>query len=48
MPVVIVATHNVQYATEFDYMIVLNAGSIVAKGIYQDIKDSHNLISEEL
>lgn len=47
MPVVLIITHQIQFAVECDYMIAMEAGSIVARGKYEDIKGSLNMISKE-
>ena len=44
---VLLATHQIQFAIECDSMVVLDKGSMVAKGKYEDIKESLNMVSND-
>ncbi|CAD8054070.1 unnamed protein product [Paramecium primaurelia] len=47
-PIVILVTHQVQYAVECDKIAILNDGELIAQGSYDDIKQSLYMINDEL
>ncbi|CAD8050089.1 unnamed protein product [Paramecium sonneborni] len=47
-PIVILVTHQVQYAVECDKIAILNDGELIAQGSYNDIKSSLYMINDEL
>ncbi|CAD8164668.1 unnamed protein product [Paramecium octaurelia] len=47
-PIVILVTHQVQYAVECDKIGILNDGELIAQGTYEDIKSNLYMINEEL
>ncbi|CAD8143738.1 unnamed protein product [Paramecium pentaurelia] len=47
-PIVILVTHQVQYAVECDKIAILNDGELIAQGSYEDIKSNLYMINEEL
>ncbi|CAD8134461.1 unnamed protein product [Paramecium octaurelia] len=47
-PIVILVTHQVQYAVECDKIGILNDGELIAQGCYDDIKQSLYMINDEL
>ncbi|CAD8098745.1 unnamed protein product [Paramecium primaurelia] len=47
-PIVILVTHQIQYAIQCDKIGILNDGELIAQGQYQDIKSSLYMINEEL
>ena len=44
---VLLTTHQIQFAIECDYMVVLDEGAMVAKGQYEDVKESLNMVSKD-
>ncbi|CAD8159179.1 unnamed protein product [Paramecium octaurelia] len=47
-PIVILVTHQVQYAVECDKIAILNDGELISQGTYEDIKSNLYMINEEL
>ncbi|CAD8192264.1 unnamed protein product [Paramecium octaurelia] len=47
-PVVVIATHQIQYAVKCDKIAILNDGEIIAQGPYEKIKESLYMINKGL
>ncbi|CAD8103786.1 unnamed protein product [Paramecium sonneborni] len=47
-PIVILVTHQIQYALECNKIAILNQGELIAQGSYEDIKSNLYMINEEL